>query len=117
MRRLIFNQSKEKSILIVAIILILLVGVFFSWRIYFETDRSSWDSFIPIIAVSLVIFLLGVAYLRHGVFCPQCKSKLAPHYERMENDKEAWIQIQYPCTNCDILWDTEVRGNVLRKFN
>lgn len=72
-------------------------------------------SLIPVVTVSLVIFFLGVTYQKLGVLCPKCKAQLQAHYERMENDTDTWLQIQFPCEKCGIVWDTGEKGN-LRKY-
>jgi hypothetical protein len=112
-----FKQERKSGVLgyIVIILTLLSIGVFFSWKLYFIAGSYSFVSLIPVITVSLVIFFLGFTCQKLGFLCPKCKSRLNPHYARMENDTEIWEQIQFSCEKCGIIWDTGVKTN-LRKY-
>lgn len=95
--------------------LILLIGGYWLWKKYSEIGKISWEGVLFIAIFFIINIMYWNVYRVSNVHCPICKSKLFPLYESMENGKEEWIQIKFPCEKCNVVWDTEERDNVQDK--
>lgn len=72
----------------------------------YAEDRSvSWLG-ILLVTIYLTILFIYAHSFSLGVRCPKCKSKCFPGHKIMEDDKGVWLQIQFPCEKCNIIWDT-----------
>jgi len=107
-----FRQYKNIGNLIHGLfLLILLFGVFLLAKDYAEDRSVSWLGVLLVIIYLTILFIYANSF-SSGVRCPRCKSKCFPGHKIMEDEKGAWLQIQFPCEKCDIIWDTEDQINV-----
>lgn len=98
-------------------LLILAIGGYWFWHSYKEDGATLWVGVLLIAFYFIVNIFYWNTYRVSRVRCPVCKSKLFPLYEGMDNNKETWVQIKFPCKKCNIVWDTEERINVNEKDN
>ena len=93
-------------------LLILIPGIYLLCKDYIESKAVSWIGILLVLIYLLIQFIYENFYRVSNINCPICKSPLVPVYERIANEKEEWVQIQFPCKKCNIAWDTGERLNV-----
>jgi len=108
-----FKKYKKIGNLIHSLfLLILLPGIYLLWKNYKESGTVSWIGILLIVIYLIIQFIYENFYRVSNVRCHICKSKCFPTYQEMENDKQTWVQIRFPCKKCNVIWDTEDRINV-----
>ncbi len=87
--------------------------VLFIMGIYFIVKGMDLG-FLAMGSAFAVSILFGNRWMK-GIRCPQCQNKIFPKFEGMEDARGEWVQLQFPCEKCNILWDTEEIENYNEK--
>ena len=78
------------------------------WFVLLLILASATSAFWSFVPMTIALFGLAsyVLYLWFGVRCPNCKRKLKPESHR----SNTWVHWVYPCSHCDIAWDSKMSG-------
>ncbi len=110
-----FRQYKQLGNLIQGLFLVILFsGVFLLTKDYAQDHSISWLGMSLVILYFTILFIYA-NFFSSGVRCPKCKTKCFPGHKFMEDEKGIWLQIQFPCEKCNIIWDTQDQINLNQK--
>ena len=109
------RRYKRQKIYIFINCFLVIIGLFGAYLIWKDFTEKATIFWVGILLVLIIYYIEQFVYPYSSRKCPQCKSKCFPFYEQMEDDRETWVQRQYPCKKCNIIWCTKDRINVNEK--